>query len=619
MRSTSRPLSASRSGKVEGLRAKSGAFDEYKYYEAWLKVQFGKDIKHFQTDRGGEYMGNELTHHLRERGTTRQLTVHDSPPSNGIAERCNGILAEHVRAMLIDSGLPKFLWLEAMKFAMWIRNRTTTRALKGQTPFGALYGVKPNISGIHLWGSRIWVRNLTAGKLEPRGREGRFIGYDSESKGYRVYWTDSRSIGVERDLIFEDCPSDEIIVLPEPVTSKNRSQPSPKSTATPEPKEVPPNESSTPPDPVTEEVQPPAATEPGRTKSGRNRTPSLKVREILDGKADGGTERGKSKLATGVQLPPGAFPTIDEADPDPNNTALASMVEITFDDDPKSLKDAMDRSDWPEWKRAMEDEIALMAKYNVWDVVEEPADTNIVGCRWVFRIKRDASGKVQKYKARLVAQGFTQIYGLDFLDTFVPVARLSAIRAVIALAASEDWELHQMDVKSAYLNSPIDAEIYMRLPPGYGQKGMVAKLNRGLYGLRQSGNLWHKTLSVAFDKLHLTRSATDHGVLFSHDSEGTTILCSSTDDFLIAASSTKRMSTFKGNLSQHFEMTDLGELGWILGIRVKRNRPSKTISLSQAAYIDLTSLTHHLCIRRSILKPRFRRRNPRRLRSREMR
>ena len=300
---------------------------------------------------------------------------------------------------------------------------------------------------------------------------------------------------------------------------------------------------------------------------------SLKVRKILDGKADGGTERGKSKLATGVQLPPGAFPTIDEADPDPTNMALASMVKITFDDDAKNLKDAMERSDWLEWKRAMEDEIALMAKYNV----------------WVFQIKRNVSGKVQKYKVRLVAQGFTQIYGLNFLDNFAIVTCLSAIRAIITLAASEDWELHQMDVKPAYLNSPINSEINMRLPPGYGQKGMVAKLNRGLYRLRQSGNLWHKTLSVSFERLHLTRSATDHGVLFSHDSEGTTILCSSPDNFLITASSTKRMSTFKGNLLQHFEMTDLGELGWILGIRVKRNRPSKTISLSQAAYIDLVA------------------------------
>ena len=273
--------------------------------------------------------------------------------------------------------------------------------------------------------------------------------------------------------------------------------------------------------------------------------------------------------------------------PDDPFAALASPTEITFNDDPKTLKEVMERSDWSEWSKAIDDELALMAKYHVWDVVDEPAGKNIVGCRWVFRIKRDADRKILKYKVRLVAQGFTQVYGIDFLDTFAPVARLSAIRTVIALAASKNWELRQMDIKSAYLNSPIDAEIYMRLPPGYGQKGMVAKLNRGIYGLHQSGNLWHKTLSIMFNHLHLTRSAVDHGVFYTHDSKGTTILCSLTDDFLIVTSSTERMTTFKSGLSQHFEMTDLGELGWILGIHVKRDRTSKTINLSQAAYIDL--------------------------------
>ena len=143
-----------------------------------------------------------------------------------------------------------------------------------------------------------------------------------------------------------------------------------------------------------------------------------------------------------------------------------------------------------------------------------------------------------------------------------------------------------MGVKSAYLNSPIDTAVYMRLPPGYSQKGKVARVKRGIYGLHQSGNLWHKTLTSAFDKLNLTRSAVDHGVFYSHDDEGTTIVCSSTDDFAIAASSTDRMVKFKADLGSHFEMSDLGEIAWILGILVQRDRNSKTISLSQSAYVD---------------------------------
>jgi hypothetical protein len=178
------------------------------------------------------------------------------------------------------------------------------------------------------------------------------------------------------------------------------------------------------------------------------------------------------------------------------------------------------------------------------------------------------------------------MYGVDFQDTFAPVARLSSIRMVFALAASENWELHQMDVKSAYLNSPIDANVYMRLPPGYTQKGKVARVKRGLYGLRQSGNLWHKTLSSSFDDLGLTRSAVDHGVFYSHDDNGTTIVCTSTDDFAITGTPTTRILQFKADLGNHFEMSDLGELAWILGIKVERDRDKRTISLSQTAYID---------------------------------
>ena len=109
-------------GMVEGMKAKSNTFKEYKVYEARLRVQRGKNIKHLQIDRGGEYMSNEFINHLRVQGTSRQLTVHDSPPSNGVAERGNGVLLNHVRTLLVDSGLPKFLWKEALKFAMWIRN-----------------------------------------------------------------------------------------------------------------------------------------------------------------------------------------------------------------------------------------------------------------------------------------------------------------------------------------------------------------------------------------------------------------------------------------------------------------------------------------------------------------
>jgi len=377
---------------------------------------------------------------------------------------------------------------------MWIRNRTTTHRLNGKTPYEAFYGVKPDTGDIHLWGSHVWVRDLTAGKLDPRGREGRFVGYDAESKGCRVYWPNSRSIGVERDLIFEDrSVNSELIFLPEPAPVKNR-PPAPVITAPLEmpksPDTQPPKANPDPPEssndtqatpesapdktsstePASTEITsdanetgPPVETEPPTKLTGRIRKPSRYVREVLDGTFDGGTARGKSRLPRGVQPPTGMTAAADETlnleleselkcesatclahENQTIEIAMANLPDIgVTDNGPKSLAEAKD------------EEMALVDKYEVWDKVDQPEDTDLVGCRWVFRIKRDANGKILKYRARLVAQGFTQLYGIDFYETFAPVARLSSIRTVIALAGSEDWELHQMDVKSAYLNSPI--------------------------------------------------------------------------------------------------------------------------------------------------------------------
>lgn len=390
----------SRYGVVEFPRAKdeSESLKQYKNYESWLWVQFERSIKCLQSDRGGEFTGNEFNEYLRERGKIRRLTVHDSPQSNGIAERCNGVLVEHARAMLIDSGLPKYLWKEAVKYSMWIRNRTTTHHLDGRTPYEVLYGVKPEIGYIHLWGSWVWVRSLTAGKLDPRGREGRFVGYDAESKGCRVYWTDSRTIGVERDLIFEDRPvNNEQICLPEASVTNNRPkiaravQPPPKEPTPTNPgapkanTDVSPFDITLPPPDENElvddnenaianseplmsvtEITPepdtnqadPDSINPHVRRSTRVRKPSAYVRRILTGEGDGGTARGKSKLPKGLQAPAGSAAVAEECESNFDSctpeirsieSAMAAQIEDSIsDDDPKNLKEAKERSDWPE-------------------------------------------------------------------------------------------------------------------------------------------------------------------------------------------------------------------------------------------------------------------------------
>ncbi|RXW11527.1 hypothetical protein EST38_g14328 [Candolleomyces aberdarensis] len=224
------------------LRNKSDTFDAYQQYEAWVRVQRDASIKVLRSDRGGEYLGAEFTSHLKHKGTIRKLTTHDSPQSNGIAERAMGVHVSTARALLIQSKLPTFLWAEAIRFSVWLHNRQFTTSVPTlKTPYEIVTGSKPNLSTLHPWGAKVLVKDLKAGKLQSRVREGRYLGPDEESLGSRIYWEGKRSITVEREVFFNipdagsvsvegetgsDNEDDEFVYLFNDSTSNNR-QPQP--------------------------------------------------------------------------------------------------------------------------------------------------------------------------------------------------------------------------------------------------------------------------------------------------------------------------------------------------------------------------------------------------------
>jgi Reverse transcriptase (RNA-dependent DNA polymerase) len=233
-----------------------------------------------------------------------------------------------------------------------------------------------------------------------------------------------------------------------------------------------------------------------------------------------------------------------------------------------------------------------LEKFQTWELVDIPKNSNIVGCWWVFRLKHDAARNIVKYQARIIAKGFTQQPRVDFRETFAPVTKLASIQSTIALAVTHNWELHQMDVKSAYLNGDLEETIFMDLSPGYtppGSTGKVCKLKKSIYGLKQAGRQWYQKLSNCFDRIGLTKSTVDHTVFYSCSNAGTTIICCSTNDLMITASLPDWMRKIKEDLNSYWEMTDLGELHWLLGMEVKRDRSNWMGSISQMAYID------HIC------------------------
>ena len=195
---------ATRKTKIYFQEKKSPTLNSYKCDEATIENHTQKCIKYFRADRGGEFCSKEFISHQDSKGTLHEYTVHDSPPQNGISECGMRTCVEQAHALLILSGLPRYLWEEAMKHSAWLQNRTPTRALDGKTPYEMKTNKKPHLGGIKEFGAAAYVKDLHAGKLDACARVGQFVGYDSESKGYRIYWLDKKSVTVKWNVVFNE-------------------------------------------------------------------------------------------------------------------------------------------------------------------------------------------------------------------------------------------------------------------------------------------------------------------------------------------------------------------------------------------------------------------------------
>ena len=207
----------------------------------------------------------------------------------------------------------------------------------------------------------------------------------------------------------------------------------------------------------------------------------------------------------------------------------------------------------------------------------------------MFGTKRDASGTITRHKARLVAKGYSQVAGVDFNQTFAPVAKFNTIRCVVAIGAALDLEMHQMDVKSAYLNLYLEEDIYMDQPKGFeehSREELKCKLRKAIDGLRQSGREWYKDIDDTLVAQGFLRSHADHSLYIKQTWEYLFIVIIYVDDLIILASDTTRMEALKTTLKQQYEMSDLGELNFCLGVKFVRDHGSHTIVLSQRRYIE---------------------------------
>ncbi|KNC31245.1 Copia protein [Lucilia cuprina] len=246
------------------------------------------------------------------------------------------------------------------------------------------------------------------------------------------------------------------------------------------------------------------------------------------------------------------------------------LVEQAVDDSPTTFNEIEKRKDRNKWFEAVKEELKSMKDNNVWTLVEKPKDVKTLKSKWVFRIKKNENGELSKYKARLVAKGFLQKHGRDYEETFAPVAKLTTIRIVLAVGVQLKFYFHQMDVKTAFLHGDLKEDIYMQPPEGVDVKeNYVCKLNKSLYGLKQSPRCWNEKINNYLIQIGFSRSKHDYCLRFTYCSK-----------------QLSDITTLKHELEKRFEMSDCGELKFFLGIKIDYNREDGIMELSQESNIN---------------------------------
>jgi hypothetical protein len=230
-----------------------------------------------------------------------------------------------------------------------------------------------------------------------------------------------------------------------------------------------------------------------------------------------------------------------------------------------------------------------MSSNDVWDLVEIPKGAKIVGCKWVYKIKRDSGGNIEKYKARLVAKGYTQIEGVDYNETFSPVSCKDSFRIIMALVAHFDLELHQMDVKTTFLNGDLEENVHMKQPKGFvvnGKEHMGCCLKKSIYGLKQASRQWNLKFDDAIKRFGFEPNIEDNCIYAKFKNGKYVFLILYVDDILLDSNGVSLLQETKKFLSSNFDMKDLGEASYVLGIEIHRDRKNEVLGLSQKAYLE---------------------------------
>jgi len=549
-----------------------------------------------------------LATNLKEMGIGAEFTVTYSPDQNGVAERLNRTLVTMAKSMLFESRLPEKFWGFAIETACYLRNRLPV-SYGRKTPYEKLFGKKPDICHLKVFGCLVfsYIPAKTRYKMEEGSRKAIFVGYTDSSRQYLLYDPAKNEVFKSSSVIFFerkrldwnwDKEDGEWVDF---YDDEEDSGDSPTRVITPPTPRPMPQLPSSPEDDVQEiEIQPGDQVQNSTPESSNNQDEEHDQRQLdqqLFGNADipqigfgeahdssdhnnsdDDLSGGEMRRSNRTHKPNRLYP-IEEYD-------LGRACAITERPHvPQTYQEAITDPKYSrEWKEAIQEELQAFLGLNAWTFVDSlPTGRKAIRTKWVFKVKYTPIGTIERFKARLVARGFGQVFGEDYHETFAPTMRMDSLRMIIVLSWILGLALRQCDVITAYLTSYLNERIYMWIPEGLGKHtGKWILINRAMYGLKQSAREWYEDFSRTITEYGLSRADSDWSLFLGKG----LIIGIYVDDMIIASKSKEETEKFLAYLRNAYSIKDLGEPEKILGIRITMNAETGIMKLDQKLYIE---------------------------------
>jgi hypothetical protein len=534
------------------MKNKSETEECFKEYVEKMFTEAPQCPRILRSDNGGEYTSNSFQKWLSSKGILHQTSAAHTPQQNGVSERDNRTTVEGARTELHAKNVPLYLWAAAVNYTIYTLNRTLHHDTT-VTPYEIWHAKKPDVSHLRVFGTKAFahVPDAERRKLEPKAVEGLFIGYCEQTKAYIIHIPKERKNMISRDVKFFGEKSS----VTEPSDDMQIDPTNPEDTISDQPFS-----------------QPKTITEPQIRKSARGMVPK---------------KQWPVALATPHLNTDGQNDQTDCSKPKSNTSLMQDALNILYQE-PGSYKEAMASPFADKWKEGMDSEIQSLRSNNTWTLVELPPSHSAIPSRWQYKAKRDKEGKITRFKARFVAKGFKQKYGVDYHETYAPVVRYDSLRVILALTASRDLQLLQIDVQTAFLYGELDQKIYIKQPEGYvtpGHEHFVCLLHKGLYGLKQSSRLWYQKLQSSLIQLDFKQSEADPCV-YTRETEGAFIILAVwVDDGLLAFDDPTAAATIIHHLQSEYKMT-CSPAEHFVGLVINHDRQNRKLYLSSPQYIE---------------------------------